>query len=558
MTRTKVPLILLSLTILCVTFTFFIQNNNGAAAADMSKFNPGRIIDDAVFYNKDTMTVEQIQAFLNNKVPICNTYTHPTKPEEAAPCLKDYRETTNTKSADAFCNGYGAINQSAAEIIYGVAQSCGINPQVLIVKLQKEQGLVTDTWPRDSWLARQNGGNPPYPQVNFQYRSAMGYGCPDTALCDSVYYGFFNQIYYAARQFKRYRADPTGFNYVAGRNNNIPWHPSTGVCGYSTVFIENQATAGLYNYTPYRPNAAALASSYGSGDACSSYGNRNFFSYFTDWFGSTVGMSVPDELQERYELLSGAIGKAIGVYHRESDGRVWQTFENGTIIYHPNTGAWEILNGTVHNRWAALGGSLGKLGKPKSGTNSESDGRVWQTFENGTIIYHPNTGAWEVMDGAIHTKWGSIGGSFGVIGKPTNEFQEKDIWSWQDFEKGGIIAKGDKAISMQSPELYSGWKVAINDSVDIGFPITMQHYEPDGRIWQTFEHGTIIYHPDTKAWVVAHGPLHDYWAKNGGSLGKIGRPIANQSESDDVISQKFQNGTIFYDGSTKQVYCAPS
>lgn len=55
------------------------------------------------------------------------------------------------------------------------------------------------------------------------------------------------------------------------------------------MLIRNQATASLYNYTPYQPNAAALAAGYGTGDACSSYGNRNFWNYFSDWFGNPAG-----------------------------------------------------------------------------------------------------------------------------------------------------------------------------------------------------------------------------------------------------------------------------
>jgi len=50
--------------------------------------------------------------------------------------------------------------------------------------------------------------------------------------------------------------------------------------------LQNQATAGLYNYTPYQPNQAALNNLYGSGDACSAYGNRNFWRIYIDWFGS--------------------------------------------------------------------------------------------------------------------------------------------------------------------------------------------------------------------------------------------------------------------------------
>jgi hypothetical protein len=57
----------------------------------------------------------------------------------------------------------------------------------------------------------------------------------------------------------------------------------------TAVVIQSRATANLYTYTPYQPNAASLAAYPGEGDACSSYGNRNFFSTFTDYFGSTGG-----------------------------------------------------------------------------------------------------------------------------------------------------------------------------------------------------------------------------------------------------------------------------
>jgi len=45
----------------------------------------------------------------------------------------------------------------------------------------------------------------------------------------------------------------------------------------------------LYYYTPYVPNKAALDNLYGTGDACSAYGNRNFWRFYHDWFGSPIG-----------------------------------------------------------------------------------------------------------------------------------------------------------------------------------------------------------------------------------------------------------------------------
>ena len=244
-------------------------------AADLSQFQAGNIISDAKFFDRATMSEAQIQQFLQSNVPTC---------QSGYVCLKDWYDTSRVTSADAMCGAYaGGMRERASAIIYKVAQACGINPQVILVMLQKEQGLVKHTWPSD-----------------WRYTIAMGQGCPDTAECDTRYYGFFNQVYGAAWQLKRY-ANPPGTSqyytwYAPGKTWNIRWHPDA-TCGSSPVYIQNQATANLYYYTPYQPNAAALRAGYGEGDGCSAYGNRNFYNYFTDWFGSTGPCQLPSENQ---------------------------------------------------------------------------------------------------------------------------------------------------------------------------------------------------------------------------------------------------------------------
>ena len=251
-----------------------------ASPADAATFNPGQIIDDSVFTNSQSMTVSQVQSFLNSKVPTCDTsgsmpasdfgradLTHAqyaaSRGWSAPPytCLKDYTE-----------NGV-----SAAQLIVNLAQQYQINPQVFIVTLQKESSLVTDTWPLAS-----------------QYRTATGYGCPDSgpnnsANCNSNYFGFTNQLTWTAKMFRAVmNQSPTWYSpYIKGQNY-IQWSP-TASCGGTYVNIQNWATAALYDYTPYQPNAAALSAGYGYGDSCSAYGNRNFWLYFNDWFGSTIG-----------------------------------------------------------------------------------------------------------------------------------------------------------------------------------------------------------------------------------------------------------------------------
>ena len=260
-----------------------------SGAADLSNFKAGRIIDDQVLYSSGGISTGEIQAFLNAKVPTCDTngtqpYGGTTRAAYGSSrgypppytCLKDFVQSVPSRNGDSYCSSFPAMTKTAAELIYIVGQNCGVNPRALIVLLQKEQGLITDDWP---W--------------SVQYRSATGYGCPDTAPCDAEYYGFFNQLYNAARQFKRYAALNDEYNYQAYRNNFIQWSPNSS-CGGSTVYIENLATSALYNYTPYRPNQAALNAGYGTGDGCSAYGNRNFCLYFNDWFGSTYGYTALD------------------------------------------------------------------------------------------------------------------------------------------------------------------------------------------------------------------------------------------------------------------------
>lgn len=282
-----------SLTIAAAVIAIFTP---ASQAANGSNFDPGYIISDATFYDAAAMSTSQIQSFLNSKGSNC------VAGEE--PCLKDYTMTTRSISANSQCSSYtGKSNETSAAIIYKVAQACDINPQVLLVLLEKEQSLVGRTRP-----------------TSRAYQIATGYGCPDTAPCDTEYYGFQNQVYLAAKQYQRYRDYPGNYAHQAGRTQQVLYHP-TASCGSSAVYIRNQATAGLYNYTPYQPNNAALNNLYGSGDSCSSYGNRNFWRIFTDWFGSTANIP-PVSLVQRDWNTDGYSD----MLARHSNGRLYAYF----------------------------------------------------------------------------------------------------------------------------------------------------------------------------------------------------------------------------------------
>ena len=230
----------------------FVASSYQTAAA--TGFTPGNLIADANFTNGNAMSESAIQAFLVKMGGALANFTMPTE---------------NIDWSYGTCEPYvGAANESAARIIFRVQEACSLSARVILVTLQKEQSLLTDETPSAAALS-----------------AAMGYECSDSAPCDPEYAGFFRQVAFAARQLTWYGNSAGSFTWLkVGQPNAIAYN-TTAACGSSNVTIANAATAALYYYTPYQPNAAAIDNLYGTGDACSAYGNRNFWRMYTDWFG---------------------------------------------------------------------------------------------------------------------------------------------------------------------------------------------------------------------------------------------------------------------------------
>ncbi len=297
------------LLISCLFFsilTVSLTKKTGAVTA--SDWVAGNIIDDSLFINRDAMSVDQIQTFLNNKVGTgtngvpgqCDTNGIRTSElgggtraqygashDNPVPftCLKDFDEVPKTTPGPGTpANNYGGKPiptgaKSAAQLIWDAAQQYNISPKVLLVKLGTESAgpLTSDDWP----FLRQ-------------YTYAMGSHCPDSgpggsANCDSDYSGFSIQIFSAASLLRWYldSMSQTWWSYKKPyQTNAILWNIVESGCGSSDVFIGDKATAALYTYTPYQPNQAALNNMYGTGDGCSAYGNRNFWLTYSNWFGT--------------------------------------------------------------------------------------------------------------------------------------------------------------------------------------------------------------------------------------------------------------------------------
>ena len=471
---------------------FIIGNTKSTDAVSGGDWNASRIIDDTIYFNSSTMDTGGIQNFLNLKLPSCDTNGtqpsgrsgYPTRADwgranGAAPpyvCLKDYSQDFPSKAADAYCVGITGGTKSAANIIFDVARACGVNPQVILVVLQKEQSLVTDDWP---WP--------------IQYRSATGYGCPDSAPCDSEYYGFFNQVYNAARQSKRYVQQAHLFNYAAGRTSYVQYNPNTG-CGGTNLTLQTQATAVLYNYTPYQPNQAALNSLYGTGDGCSAYGNRNFWRIFNDWFGSTYDNSPTKEGEGGGNSSSWNPGR-LDVFVRGADSHMWHRW------YERSWRNWDLdppanENRIITSQVAATSWEPGRID-------------VFARSESGSLIHkwHLRTlgwSRWEDLGGCIQgaptvSSWGP--GRLDVFVQGCNDSGPNMFHKWYDRGWSDWEATPNLSTRITSAPSAASWGPNQIDVFSRGQDGSLIHNTYNGQ-WNdyTSRGGCIIGQPTVSSW----------------------------------------------------------
>lgn len=497
---------------------------SAASAANAYDFDPGRIISDEVFYNSSGMTQAEVQAFLDAKVPVCRS---------GASCLKNYGMQTWTRPANPMCGAYTSTGwESAAQIIWRVGQACGINPQVLIVLLQKEQGLITSTAP-----------------TSYMYRSATGYGCPDTAACDAEYYGFFNQVYMGAYAFKRY-ANPPGtgpgtdwptiYNrYAPGKWATVQWHPNIG-CGTSQVYIQNQATASLYTYTPYRPNSAAIAAGWGTGDSCSSYGNRNFFMYFTEWFGS-IDYSVRGAIGDYYKSVGGASsvwGKPAGGEIASAGG--WrQKFTGGTLYCHPQYGVFGV-RGWIGDRYTVIGAERSALGFPIENERSTAYGAA-QRFQFGAI--YATLRATVEVRGWIGERYDKIGGDASPIGRPLSPETGTTYGAKQVFESGEIHASMSGTYEIRGA-ILTEYRRLGGDRSFLAAPLGAE-IVTGGIVEQTFQGGVLSLDMSSGKFQVVRGWIGDRYRAIGGSKSALGMPLGPETSTPYGAVQRFTGGSIY-------------
>ena len=112
----------------------FLFNTSATFAAEpvQAGFTPNKLIDDKVFSNSKTMSAADIQKFLEGKNSVLantsNSFLSKLNEPVSNKALRELLEDPNTTSTTP---------RTAAELIYDISRSSGINPQVILVTLNK-------------------------------------------------------------------------------------------------------------------------------------------------------------------------------------------------------------------------------------------------------------------------------------------------------------------------------------------------------------------------------------------------------------------------------------
>lgn len=372
------------------------------AKAD-DNFNPNYIISDFEILDYNSMDLKYIQEFLKSKGSYLANYSAPN----AHGTIKTAAEIIYDAAVNNYdCDGVNlSRNPVESEKKIKCKRITTVSPKFLLTLLQKEQSLIENANPKQS-----------------QLDWATGYGCPDGSACNTRWKGFGKQVNSAALQFLDYMKNPRFYTYKPGKTYTFTNPHSTTKKETIAVTPVNQATAGLYNYTPHVYN-----------------GNYNFYKIWQRYFTRTypdgsllqakgeIGVWLIQDGKKRPFLTKGALtsrfdeNKIITVNKSDLDSYI-----KGAPIKFPQYSLVRSPRGTIFllvdnkRRGFASGDAFKKIGfSPEEvisasweDINAYKEGApitASSTYPTGALLQDNTTGGvYWVIEGKKFPIWDSV------------------------------------------------------------------------------------------------------------------------------------------------------
>jgi uncharacterized protein with LGFP repeats len=231
----------------------------------------------------------------------------------------------------------------------------------------------------------------------------------------------------------------------------------------------------------------------------------------------------------------------------------YEHFQYGSIYWTAKTGAWEV-HGLIYLHWAALGWERSVVGYPITDERPTFRGvGRFNNFQYGSIYWTRQTGAWEIQ-GLIRQHWAALGAERSVVGYPiTDERPTSDgLGRFNNFQNGSVYWTPQTGAWEVHGLIRQRWILLGAGRSVVGYPITDERPASDGLgRFNNFQYGSVYWTPQTGAWEI-HGEIRRHWTALGGVSSVVGYPTSNETGLPDGTGRynTFQRGNVYWSPAT--------
>jgi uncharacterized protein with LGFP repeats len=227
-----------------------------------------------------------------------------------------------------------------------------------------------------------------------------------------------------------------GGRYNNFQNGRIFFHPDTG------AHEVHGAILGKYQAMGAECGVLAFPTSDES-PSCRAGGRYNEFQNGRIFFHPDLGAhEVHGAILGKYQAMGSECGVLAFPTSDESEsclvGARFSDFQGGRIFFTPQLGAHQV-QGAILGRYGQLGSECGQLGLPRTDESASCRaGGRFNDFVGGRIMFSPATGAFEVFNDPVGDRWAQLGNECSGLGFPLGPEVTTAAAISQRFENGVI------------------------------------------------------------------------------------------------------------------------
>lgn len=332
-------------------------------------------------------------------------------------------------------------------------------------------------------------------------------------------------------------------NQAKGSGDFYQWGPALDQCRYAQQWVA----------VKYRWNLTIDSNEYGSlrtyltSSICGTTAIALPVKGGTDAPPAPGSYSTSGAIGAKYATAAGVLGATMSPeYANQRFGGAYQLFQNGTIAYLQQYGAYMVIGG-INSVWQSIGAQNSDLGYPTSDEYAPMAGGVMQNFQFGKISWNPATGS-RITKGGIGVTWDNAGGPLSGLGYPTtDEYAPMPGGVMQGFQYGKISWNAATGSRITKGGIGATWDSVGGPLSGLGYPTTDEYATANGGVTQAFQYGQIVYSPATGSRFI-RGGIGATWISIGGPNSGLGYPTTNEISglTGGGAKQYFQYGEIVW------------